>query len=278
MIIGEALQSARPLLNPVANLPNLEAQLLLCEVLGVERSYLLAHPEQPLTPEQQAQYTALVRRRAVGEPLPYILGRRAFYDREFTVTPSVLIPRPETELLLEQALIHVQARPDAHVVDVGTGSGALAVTLAALHPQARVYATDISPVALEIARHNAARHQAAVTFYEGDLLLPLVEQHIQVEVVMANLPYVASDEVPQLAVSQYEPLLALDGGGDGLDIIRRLLNQIPQVCTPGALVLLEIGAEQGEAALALVQEKLTPQQAEIFKDYADLNRIVRVIV
>ena len=248
---------------------------MLCAVLDVERGYLLAHPEHPLTDEQQAQYAALVARRAAGEPLPYILGRRAFYDREFIVAPGVLIPRPETELLLEQALAYVQAKPAARVVDEGTGSGALAVTLAALCPQAQVCATDISPAALEIARRNAALHNAQVAFYEGDLLRPLIEHGRQVEVVMANLPYIARSDLAGLEVSRHEPLLALDGGADGLDVIRRLLEQVPQVCASGALVLLEIGAEQGAAALALVNQRLQPAQAEVLKDYAGLDRIVR---
>ena len=248
---------------------------MLCAVLDVERGYLLAHPEHPLTDEQQAQYAALVARRAAGEPLPYILGRRAFYDREFIVAPGVLIPRPETELLLEQALAYVQAKPAARVVDVGTGSGALAVTLAALSPQAQVCATDISSAALEIARRNAALHNAQVAFYEGDLLRPLIEHGRQVEVVMANLPYIARSDLAGLEVSRHEPLLALDGGADGLDVIRRLLEQVPQVCASGALVLLEIGAEQGAAALALVNQRLQPAQAEVLKDYAGLDRIVR---
>ncbi len=276
MTIDEALRQARSQFSPQNDTPALDAQLLLCAVLGVERGYLLAHPEHPLTDEQQALYAALVTRRAAGEPLPYILGRRAFYDREFIVAPGVLIPRPETELLLEQALAYVQARPDARVVDVGTGSGALAVTLAALCPQAQVCATDISLAALEIARRNAALHHANVTFYEGDLLRPLIEHERQVEVVMANLPYIASGDLAGLEVSRHEPLLALDGGADGLDVIRRLLEQLPQVCAPGALVLLEIGAEQGAAALALVSETLRPAHAEVLKDYAKLDRIVRI--
>lgn len=278
MNIGEALKNARAQIASVSDSASLDAQVLLCAVLDVERAYILAHPEQPLSASQQASYTAWVQRRAAGEPIAYILGRRGFYDLEFIVAPGVLIPRPETELLLEQALAYTQAHPAARVVDVGTGSGALAVTLAVHAPAATVCAVDISPDALAIARQNADLHAANVTFYEGDLLTPLIAQGIRVDVVMANLPYIASDELPALAVSQYEPRLALDGGGDGLDVIRRLLDQISQVCAAGALVLLEIGADQGAAALTLAQHTLNPAQAQIIPDYAGLDRIVRVVL
>jgi release factor glutamine methyltransferase len=273
--IGCALRQAKQQIAPVSESASLDAQLLLCAVLGVARAYLLAHPEVPLTPEQAAQFAALVEGCAAGEPIAYILGRRAFYDREFIVTPDVLIPRPETELLLEQALAFVKQYPQAVVIDVGTGSGALAVTLAAHCPEAQVYALDISPAALAVARRNAEAHRATVRFMQSDLLTAVLESGIKADMVMANLPYIASDELPTLAVSRYEPKLALDGGPDGLDLIRRLLAQCPAVCNPGALILLEIGATQGAATLALVNVALRPRHAEVLKDYAELDRIVR---
>ncbi len=266
MTIGEALGAAR------GQIDSLDAQVLLGAALGMDRATLLAHPEAALTPEQAARFGGWVARCAAGEPVAYLLGRRAFYDRDFVVTPDVLIPRPETELLLEQVL--ARADRELVVVDVGTGSGALAITLAALRPQMTVYATDISPAALAVARENAARQQATVTFYEGDLLAPLIERGIKVDLVMANLPYIPSGDLPGLAVSRYEPTLALDGGADGLDLIRRLLAQIPQTVNPGAVILLEIGAGQGAAALALVERTLTPKTARVILDYAGLDRIV----
>jgi release factor glutamine methyltransferase len=254
---------------------SLDAQVLFAEVLGVERAYLLAHPEHVLTPEQEQRYIALVDRLAAGEPLPYILGRRAFYDRDFAVSPAVLIPRPETELLLEQALAFVKEKSDAVIVDVGTGSGVLAVTLAAHCPQTPVYATDISAEALAIARQNAQIHGANVTFFHGHLLEPLMKRGIRVDVVMANLPYIATDELEQLAVSRYEPRLALDGGADGLNLIRQLLEQAPQVCNRQALILLEIGAEQGKMVTDLTRTLLNPRSVEVLKDYAGHDRILR---
>ena len=263
-------------LKSVSPSPALDADILLAEVLGTDRAYLLAHGDQSLTAEQQRCFADSLERAANGEPLAYILGRRAFYDLEFRVTPDVLIPRPETELLLEQALEWAKDRSPVTAVDVGTGSGALAVTFAKHTPLAQVYATDISAAALKVARENAEHHGANVTFLQGDLLMPLLESAVRLDLVMANLPYIPSGEVPDLAVSRYEPSLALDGGSDGLDLVRRLLAQAPQVCSPGALLLLEIGAGQGAAVMALAEQMLHPQDTTLLYDYAGFDRIVRV--
>jgi release factor glutamine methyltransferase len=274
--IAQALNFAKTQIEPASDSASLDAQMLLGEIIKQERDYLLAHPEQPLTEEQQAHYVEWIRRRAAGEPVAYIIGRRAFYDREIAVTRDVLIPRPETELLLEQALVFIKEHPLAAAVDVGTGSGALAVTLAAHCPQAQVYATDISPAALATARYNAFLNEVNITFFNGDLLEPLISRQLRVDVVMANLPYIATDELANLEVSRHEPRLALDGGVDGLDVIRRLLTQIPAACKPGALILLEIGANQGGAALELVRNLLPSHRAQILKDYSALDRIVKI--
>lgn len=256
--------------------PMLDAHLLLCAVLGVERSYLLAHPEQVLTPEQWARFDALVARRQAGEPMAYIIGKRAFYDRDFIVTPDVLVPRPETEHLLEEALNYAAEGMELVAVDVGTGSGALAVCFAVHRPAARVIATDISAAALAIARQNADQYGVDIEFMEGDLLEPLIARGLKVGLVMANLPYIHPDILPELDVSLYEPRVALDGGGDGLDLVRRLLTQTPAVVETGGLVLLEIGADQGAAALAAVRERLPAAATRIIKDYAGHDRVVRV--
>lgn len=254
---------------------SLDAHVLLGAALGVDRAYLLTQPEALLTSEQVERFAGWVTRCAAGEPVAYILGRRAFFDRDFAVTSDVLIPRPETELLLENALAWV-GEQSITAADIGTGSGALAVTLAANRPTADVYAVDISPAALEVARGNAARHRVRVTFFEGDLLTPMIERGIKLDLIMANLPYIPAGELPDLAVTRYEPRLALDGGTDGLVLIRRLLGQVLQVAKPGALVLLEIGAGQGEAVLALARQVLKPQDAALILDYAGLDRIIRV--
>jgi release factor glutamine methyltransferase len=275
--IRDALNSALAQFRAISESPGLDAQLLMAHMLHVERAWLLAHDDDSLTDEQQSRYAGWVQRRAAGEPIAYILGRRAFYDREILVAPGVLIPRPETELLLEAALTHAASLSRPIVADIGTGSGALAVTFAANCPTAQVYAVDISPQALQIARHNAEQNQASVTFFEGDLLAPLIERGIKCDILMANLPYIAHDELSQLAVSAYEPHLALDGGPDGLDLVRRLIADLRRVCDPGALALLEIGADQGAAALAIAQQ-IHPQAAAIIPDYAGLDRIVRKVL
>ena len=288
--IRDVLSDAKQRIAPVSDSASLDAQLLLAEVLGCSRAHIIAHPEKSLAREQSSQYESLVARRAGGAPIAYILGRKAFYDREFIVPPAVLIPRPETEHLLELALAFVEQRaaednnPDRDeatlrpvtVVDIGTGSGALAVTLAARIPQAAVYATDISPEALAVAQENAARYNTVITFFLGDLLQPLIERHLKIDLVIANLPYIATGEIGALAVGKHEPHLALDGGADGLDLVRRLLVQAPLVVNPGALILLEIGAQQGEATRQFAQEKLKPRAVHIHQDYAGLDRVVAI--
>ncbi len=273
--ISTVLRDAKQRLADVSTSASLDAQILLGEVLGLTRAQILAYGERELSPEEAARFTALLDRRAKGEPVAYLLGRKPFYDRELIVTPDVLIPRPETELLLEWALELSDQQPIQTVVDVGTGSGALAVTFAALRPDIAVYAIDISPAALAVARQNAEAQGANVTFFEGDLLLPLIKRGIRADMVLANLPYIARDEVPQLEVSRHEPVLALDGGPDGLDLIRRLVEQAPQACTPGATLLLEIGADQG-AALQAFEHLPQVENAQVRRDYAGLDRLARL--
>lgn len=246
----------------------------MAAVLGVDRVYLLGHPEQVLTQPQADQFEAWVTRCANGEPLAYILGRRAFYDRELIVSPAVLVPRSETEHLLQAALDFMRLYPNGTAVDVGTGSGALATTLAAHLPNVSVYATDISPEALAVARQNAVSPN--VQFFQGDLLTPLIERGITVDVVMANLPYIPSADVISLPVSQHEPHLALDGGTDGLDLIRHLLSQAPSVCNPHTLILLEIGSDQGLTASTLAKAAFPDAVVTVLPDLAGLDRVVQI--
>lgn len=274
--VREAWRTAAAQFEAVSSSAALDAQVLLADVLGADnRAYLLTHPEQALTPDQHQRYQSAVRRRLTGEPVAYIRGFKDWYDRQIIVTPDVLIPRPETELLLEAALEHVQSQPGAVVADVCTGSGAIAVTLAANAPDATVHATDVSPAALTVARQNADKANAQVTFYEGDLLAPLLERGLKVDVLASNPPYIATNTLQTLDVVKHEPSLALDGGADGLDFVRRLLTDAPRVLKPGALVLVEIGADQGAATLALAHDLLPVQHADIIPDYAGLDRFLK---
>lgn len=264
-------------LRPISETPALDADLLLGAVLGLERAALLAGQERMVDPKTQARCAELIARAAAGEPIAYLLGQRGFYDRELIVTPAVLIPRPETELLLEQALAWTANRPPVRAADIGTGCGALAVTFAAHRPESAVWAVELSAAALAVARRNAQANGVAVHFVQGDLLAPLIERALRFDLLMANLPYIPSAELAGLAVSRYEPRLALDGGPDGLALIRRLLAQAPSVCAPGALLLLEIGAGQGEAVCALAAA-LRPQSVAVLRDYAGHDRIVRIVL
>lgn len=274
-----AIAWARPRL-PDADVALLEAQLLLADVLGQARSYVIAHPEATLSEAQIARYQKLVQARAQGVPYAYLVGKRAFYDLEFAVTPDVLIPRPETELLVEEAIAFARTRPALVVADIGTGSGAIAVTLAHHAPHAHVYATDVSPAALAIAQRNAAQtpHGARINFLCGNLAQPLIDTRVKVDLLLANLPYIPTDEWRTLEVSQHEPRIALDGGTDGLTLIRELMAQIPQVCREGALVLLEHGTGQSTALQAHAQATLRPRAMRVIYDYARHDRILRLEV
>lgn len=276
--LGPLLAAARARFAERSTSPGLDAQLLMAHVLNESRAHVIAHPERDLTPAQEARFAEMVERRAAGEPMAYILGQRAFYDLSFDVTPAVLIPRPETETLVELAIAAPQTqRRGAVIVDVGTGSGAIAITVAAHCPQADVHALDISADALAVARRNAARNGVTVSFHHGDLLAPIADARLTVDVLLANLPYIDSGVLPGLDVSRYEPALALDGGPDGLDIVRRLLAQAPHVLAPDALVLLEIGADQGERACELARAALPDAQVDVVKDLAGLDRVVRAV-
>lgn len=256
----------------------LDAEVLLAHVLDRPRAALLAHPEAPLAPEQAAQFAALVERRAAGTPIAYLIGRHPFYDRDLLVTPDVLIPRPETEHLVEAALDWARGRGALRVADIGTGSGAIAVTLAAHLPDARVHAVDCSLAALDVARQNAKRAWVIdrVTFVQGDLLAPLLDSNLRLDLIAANLPYIPTTDLAALDVARHEPVLALDGGPDGLDAIRRLLAQAPGALAEHGLILMEIGAGQGEAVAALARKQFPSAAIAVLRDYAGHDRVVRV--
>lgn len=260
--------------------PQLDAGLLLAHALGWERARLLAHPERRLTAAEWERFQALLSRRQAREPLAYILGHREFYGLDFIVDWRVLVPRPETELLVELALEWVRARPWEEppiIADVGTGSGCVAVALAFHLPQALIYALDVSADALEVAAANATRHgvEAQVRLLEGNLLEPLPEP---VDVIVANLPYVPDDELATLEpeVRDYEPRAALDGGPDGLGPMRRLLAQAPACLRPRGVIFLEMGEGQGTAARELARQHFPQANVDVLLDYAGCDRVLRV--
>jgi release factor glutamine methyltransferase len=281
--VGAAQLSATQRLRDAGSVTaSLDAQVLLAHLLGKERSWLFAHHDHKLDATETEAYADLVARRTAGEPIAYLIGKREFYDLTFAVDPRVLIPRPETEFLVDAALAFIAARAEAGketiVADIGTGSGAIALTLAKHAPQTSVYATDISNDALAVAGLNADRLdlRARVTFCQGDLLAPLPKP---VHLIAANLPYVKHADYVGLDVDvhDYEPQQALDAGEDGLEVIRRLLAAAPSYLLPGGMILLEIGYDQAEATIELAHVLLPDlKEIDIEQDYAGLDRLVRI--
>ena len=280
MNLRQALTMGRELLK-LHNCPSysIDAQVLLSKVTGLDRTGLLLKEEVVLTDEQQQQYKNLLDRRAWGEPVAYLTGSKEFMGLDFVVSPAVLIPRPDTELMVETALAFLQSQGEGACLaaDVGTGSGAIAVSLANYLPGLQVYAIDLSPDALAIAGQNAILHQVdrRVTLLQGNLLQPIsLELSGRLNVITANLPYIPSGEIAGLMsdVKDYEPHLALDGGCDGLDLYRLLLPQAYNLLKPGGLLLMEIGPGQGEAAKKMLPEERW--QAEIKLDLACRERLV----
>ncbi len=262
----------------------LDTQLLLVHILGVERAMLYAHPERQLTDEQEQQFHLLLARREHGEPVAYLVGHKEFYGLDFLVDSRVLIPRPETELLVEAALSVIGQMFDAGrtpiVADIGTGSGAIPIALAVEEPRLPyLYATDISADALDVARLNCQRHhvEQRVRLLQGDLVAPLPEP---VDVLTANLPYVGTNEMDVLTrdVQAYEPHLALFSGVHGLDMLYRFLREVRHISVlkERAVMVLEIGYQQRESLISLLRE-LWPQAVVTFrKDYAGWDRVLQV--
>ncbi len=282
--VGRALLAAvRRLREADVESAQLDAAVLLAYVLGVNKTWVYAHPSRPLTEPEISRYEALVRRRMRHEPVAYLIGYKAFYGLDITVDQRVLIPRPETEMLVERALAELQWRSQdvktPVVADVGTGSGAIAVAVACNARHATVYAVDISGDALAVAEQNIWRYGLAeqVHLLPGYLLDVLPEP---ADVILANLPYVATGALAKLPpqIREYEPVLALDGGPDGLRVIAKLLGQLAtpegrSKLKPGGRVYLEIGSDQGAAMRALVRDLLPEATVEIQVDYAALDRV-----
>jgi release factor glutamine methyltransferase len=251
----------------------LEAEVLLAHVLVKNRVYLYANYEEPVNQSERDTYRGYIKRRLGGEPLAYIVGQREFMSLNFLVSPDVLIPRADTEVLVETALRLARGGETKRICDVGTGSGAIAVSLAFYLPDAEIYGLDLSPEALQIARENALQHRVKVDFREGNLLEPLQNEG-QMDMITANLPYVTVQQLEELeaGVKDFEPHLALLAPGDGLDIYRRLLAQTSSSLRPGGYVLMEIDPRQTEAAKIMVQDYA---EVEIIPDVAGRDRLVK---
>jgi release factor glutamine methyltransferase len=284
MNIHSLLEQIERRLSPFSDTPQLDAQVLLAHVLDKKRTWLLAHAETPPSKEQLSELEAALTRLENGEALPYVLGHWEFFGLDLEVTPDVLIPRPETELLVEKAIVWLQASPKRKTIaDVGTGSGAIAIALAMHVPEAYIVATDISRAALEVAKRNIKKFnlENQIDLIQCDLLPPHFDPlptELHFDLICANLPYIPTDTLHNLPIYGREPTLALDGGKDGLDLVRRLLKVAPEWLAPRGKMLLEIEAAQGNAALALAYDAFSEAAIHLHQDLAGQDRLLEILL
>ena len=261
--------------------PRLSAELLLCHVLKLKRIELYTNFDQPVAKPQLDNLHELVKRVGKNEPIAYLTGRTTFYSLEFSVTPDCLIPRPETELLVERAVEFLRGRTDKQLVcDLCTGSGCIAVAIAKNTHDTNIIATDISDSALQVAMQNAEKHEVAerISFFHGDLFEPLIPQldKCQFDLIVCNPPYVTSGEYETLesTVKEYEPPTALRGGVDGLDVYRKICAKVEKFLKPDSMLMFEIGYAQGPAVVKLLGETGLFEDICVEKDLQDNDRIV----
>ena len=274
MTLKQVLNHARGIL--VANNieeARLECELLLRHALRLSRVQLYLDLDHELGSEEEEDFWHLIKRRLNGEPTAYIIGHREFYGLDFYVEPSVFIPRPESELLVEKALKLAQNGTVSSIAEIGTGCGAIAISLALNLPQAKIYATDISASALKVALFNCQKHGVVnrICLLQGDMLNPLPEP---VDLMIANLPYVKGMELPQISPVGFEPLLALNGGSDGLEKIRQLCQQVGDRLCPEGCLLLEIGQGQVRAVTTCLSRLFPWVKIEVVPDLSGIDRVV----
>ena len=276
------MQGVRRLLGAGIDSARLDAELLLGCALGMSREELIVAARRKLSVVESDRYEDLLRRRLNREPLAYITGQQEFWSLGFLVSGDVLVPRPETETLVERALKHlatINNREAPRILELGTGSGAIAVALASELPQAEIVATEIAPAALEIARRNASRNGVsnAMRFLQGDLFTAL-DQELEkdFDLILSNPPYIPRGEIAHLEaeVSRWEPRAALDGGVDGLDFYRRIIEEAPGYLRQGGAVAVEIGAAIGSLVLALFRNNPAYGDTRVYQDYSGRDRVV----
>lgn len=274
MTLKQALTRANGILaaNNIEDAP-LESELLLMHALKISRIQLYTEFNDELAPSQEETFWNLIKRRLCGEPTAYITGHREFYGLDFYVNPNVLIPRPESELLVENAIKLAKNHPVSIIAEIGTGCGAIAISLAKSLPQANIYAADISASALEVALFNCQKHRVVsrISLLQGDMLDPLPEP---VDLIVANLPYVKQSELRQVRSANFEPLLALNGGSDGLEKIYQLCCQVSGKLRPQGCLLLEIGQGQGRAVTTFLRSLFPSAKIEVTPDLGGIDRMV----
>jgi release factor glutamine methyltransferase len=271
-------------LTPISDTPALDASVLIAHIIKKPRTWVLAHPELAITAGQKKELDDSLARLEHGESFPYVVGHWEFFGLDFDVTPDVLIPRPETELLVEKAIAWLQKSPVRRTIaDVGTGSGAIALSIAVNIPDVHVLATDLSHKALEVAQKNAIKFDVAnqIDFVQCDLLpsrLKSQPTELHFDLICANLPYIPTATLYKLSIFGREPTLALDGGADGLDSIRRLLNIAPQWLAPNGMILLEIESTRGTQVLDLARSLFSEASIELHQDLAGQNRLLEIMI
>lgn len=267
-------------LTSISDTPDLDSSVLVAQIINKPRSWVIAHPELELTTEQKRQLEDSLSRLKRGEPFPYLLGHWEFFGLDFNITRDVLIPRPETELLVEKAIAWLKNNPEKrNVADVGTGSGAIAVSIAVSAPDSNIIATDISSKGLQIAVQNAIKHKvnSKIEFMECDLLPQASSKpHLSIDLLCANLPYIPTKKLHELSVYKREPTLALDGGQDGFQLIRKLMNKAIPHLAPRALMLLEIESTLGKQALHLAHEIYPNANTQLLQDLAGRDRLMQI--
>jgi release factor glutamine methyltransferase len=282
MTLAQALQQSAYVLsaNGIED-SHIEARMLLGHAANLSPVQIYTEPEQTLSREEKDKLQKLIRRRLQHEPTAYILKHKEFYGIDFYVDSRVLIPRPETEILVDAALKFAGSRRyltgPLLVADIGTGCGAIAISLALNLPGSKVYATDLSSSALEVAKLNCENHKVTeqVTLLSGNLLQPLPEP---VDLILANLPYIKNSELPNLSpeIAKFEPRMALDGGRNGLDYIRQLLEQVKEQINTGGCLLLEIGRNQEKDVSRLIHSCLNRVNIEYIEDLNGIKRVVKI--
>ena len=269
-------------LAPISDTPALDASVLIAHVIHKPRSWVMAHHELTISTSQQKELDDSLMRLKSGEPFPYVLGHWEFFGLQFDITPDTLIPRPETELLVEKAIAWLQNHPTKRsVADVGTGSGAIAVSVAVNVPDAKILATDISYKALQIAKRNAKKFRVGerIRFAECDLLpaqSSIEGRQAKIDLICANLPYIPSTKLHGLPIYNREPTLALDGGEDGLDPFRKLLTLSHHWLAPDGMMLFEIESTHGSKASSLARTAFSEARVSLHQDLAGNDRLLQV--
>ncbi|QEK13241.1 peptide chain release factor N(5)-glutamine methyltransferase [Crassaminicella thermophila] len=265
--------------------PLLDAEVLLCHVLKKDRLFLYTNRNYVFTDEQYSRFLELIQKRLMGMPVQYIINKQEFMGLDFYVEEGVLIPRPDTEILVETVIEWAKniKNDRINVVDIGTGSGAITVSIAKYIPNSFVYGVDISKKALKIAKKNAAsNHASNISFLEGDLFEPLRKEKLEgrIDILVSNPPYIPKNEIEklQIEVSKYEPKLALDGGIDGLDYYRRIIDEASCFLRNDGLIALEVGHDQAEAVKNMMERKRCYKNIKKIKDLAGIERVVTGIM